>query len=88
MKDLELPELPGVFACWFTINDKQQWFVWDADKRSKVDISGNDAVTATDMGNLSDMNFILNQQLTNSLLINEWDFSKFRNPAVVLLEKL
>ena len=41
-----------------------------------------------ELGKLEEQNYIFNQQIINSLRIQEWDFDNYPNPEIVLITKL
>lgn len=82
----------NVYFQQFVINPKQQIMVvaMDFDKHGAVVEPETDGAQAMHLGKLSELQPIFSQQLSNSMHLSEnpWDWDKFPNPEIILLNRL
>lgn len=88
--ELEHPEkgLLKVPYRQYTLNEDQQFAVIAIDFSEGVELGEHDGIKYDQMGKLEEQNFIFNQQIINSLELQEWDFDNYPNPEIVLISKV
>lgn len=69
-------------AIWLKLNDKQQVCIIGIDFN---EIEEHKGLKYDRIGRLSEQNFIFKQQLTNSLVLQDWNFEEYPDPEVILI---
>lgn len=72
----------------YMLNEEQQFVVIAIDFSEGIELGEHDGIKYDQIGKLEEQNFIFNQQIINSLGIQEWDFDNYPNPEIVLITKL
>lgn len=73
--------------CQYQINDRQQFVVLAINFDKQIfSLGDHDGIEYTRMGKLNEQSTIFELQVINSLRIDQWDFDKYPNPEIVLIQ--
>jgi len=72
----------------YIMNEHQQFAVIAVDFSEGIELDGHVGFVYDCLGKLENQQIIFNSQIVNSLMNDEWDFEKYPNPEIVIINQL